>query len=113
VIPDLPDRETLRLHQANERTLLAWIRTTLAMMGLGFVVARVGLLSSVSLAVGVASATAGVIGTLAALARYRRVSAAIERHEVGRPEGDAWILVVGGLVAALGVALVALLFSER
>lgn len=32
-----------RVHFAAERTLLAWIRTGLAMMGFGFVVARFGL----------------------------------------------------------------------
>jgi len=32
-----------REHLANERTLLAWIRTAIALMGLGFVVARFGL----------------------------------------------------------------------
>src|SRR5207302_9993987 len=32
-----------REHLANERTLLAWVRTSLALMGLGFVVARFGL----------------------------------------------------------------------
>ena len=33
----------LRFLQANERTLLAWLRTALALMGFGFVVARFGL----------------------------------------------------------------------
>lgn len=32
-----------RVFFASERTLLAWIRTSIAMMGLGFVVARFGL----------------------------------------------------------------------
>src|SRR5262245_43532304 len=32
-----------RVHFAAERTLLAWVRTGLAMMGFGFVVARFGL----------------------------------------------------------------------
>jgi putative membrane protein len=34
---------TLSDHLAAERTLLAWIRTGLALMGFGFVVARFGL----------------------------------------------------------------------
>jgi putative membrane protein len=30
-------------HQANERTFLAWLRTAIALMGFGFVVAKFGL----------------------------------------------------------------------
>jgi uncharacterized membrane protein YidH (DUF202 family) len=33
-----------RDHLANERTLLAWVRTSMAIIGLGFIVARFGLL---------------------------------------------------------------------
>lgn len=33
----------LRVVQANERTLLAWVRTALGIMAFGFVVARLGL----------------------------------------------------------------------
>ena len=32
-----------REHQANERTFLAWLRTSLALIGFGFVIARFGL----------------------------------------------------------------------
>ena len=39
---DLPQNDP-RVYFASERTLLAWIRTGLAMMGFGFVVARFGL----------------------------------------------------------------------
>ncbi|GIW89227.1 MAG: hypothetical protein KatS3mg108_3551 [Isosphaeraceae bacterium] len=35
--------ERVRDHLANERTFLAWIRTALATLGFGFVLARVGL----------------------------------------------------------------------
>ncbi len=41
-MPDQPYRDP-RIYMAAERTLLAWIRTGLALMGFGFVVARFGL----------------------------------------------------------------------
>jgi putative membrane protein len=45
-----------RVYFAAERTLLAWVRTGLAMMGLGFVVARFGLfLRAVAAAQGVST----------------------------------------------------------
>lgn len=34
----------VRDHLANERTFLAWVRTSLGLIGLGFVIARMGLL---------------------------------------------------------------------
>lgn len=39
-----PGPNALRDHLANERTLLAWVRTAVAMIGLGFVVAKFSLL---------------------------------------------------------------------
>ncbi len=39
--PGLPNRT--RDHLANERTFLAWVRTSLGLIGLGFVLARMGL----------------------------------------------------------------------
>jgi putative membrane protein len=40
--PSAPERDP-RVYFAAERTLLAWIRTGLALMGLGFAIARFGL----------------------------------------------------------------------
>ena len=41
--PDTRQKASLSDYLAAERTLLAWIRTGLALMGFGFVVARFGL----------------------------------------------------------------------
>src|SRR5437660_8460932 len=38
-----PMAEKVRDHLANERTFLAWVRTALGLIGLGFVLARMGL----------------------------------------------------------------------
>src|SRR5947199_1695167 len=40
--PPRPDSK-VRDHLANERTFLAWMRTALGLIGLGFVLARMGL----------------------------------------------------------------------
>lgn len=126
-LPPLPERETLRLHQANERTLLAWMRTALAMMGFGFVVARFSYFlrqiaeldpahappptgAPASLWLGVTLAALGVVTIVAALLRHREVEHAIERHEVGRPRG-AIVYVVGALVAVFGIAVAVMLIA--
>lgn len=82
--PPAPD---LRILQANERTLLAWIRTGLALTAFGFVLARIGVwLEADELhAVEARSSNAGgiafiVIGTLCypvAALRFARARRAI------------------------------------
>lgn len=127
-LPPLPERETLRLHQANERTQLAWVRTALAMMGFGFVVARFGLFlrelaaargtpvppgAPGSLWAGIALAALGVVTVLASMIRFRSTAAAIERHDVGAPTGTAWIYGVGVALVVIGVAIGILLVGAR
>jgi putative membrane protein len=88
-----PEPARTREHLANERTLLAWVRTAIAFMGLGFVVARFGLfLRQVALersaAVGPESSLAGYIGigmvavgllaTVLSAIRFLRVRAQID-----------------------------------
>jgi putative membrane protein len=71
---------------ANERTLLAWARTAVAIMGLGFVVARFGLAirelagggpqapRGISTAFGVALTLCGALLLVLAALRYRRIA---------------------------------------
>lgn len=39
----MPKIDRQREHQANERTFLAWLRTSIALIGFGFAIARFGL----------------------------------------------------------------------
>src|SRR5579859_7164089 len=85
-----------RVHFAAERTLLAWIRTGLAMMGFGFVVARFGLflreMASVqggapphriglSLWIGTTLVLLGVGVNVSAALRHWRTVRRLERNE--------------------------------
>ena len=80
-----PTDASLRDRLANERTLLAWLRTAIALMGFGLVVARFGL---VLLTMVVARDPAQA----AALAEQARQSTLI----------GAALLLAGSVVAALG-----------
>src|ERR1700691_1358382 len=88
-----------RVYFAAERTTLAWVRTGLAMMGFGFVVARFGLflreiavvrgISShqgrLSLWGGVALVALGVIVNVYAALRHARFTRSFDVGEVARP----------------------------
>lgn len=85
-------------HLANERTFLAWVRTSVSVTGLGFVVARFGLWlrqlaahvepnappvrhTGWSLPMGVGMMTAGGLLAVLAAGRYQRVRRAIDANE--------------------------------
>ncbi|MGB7088280.1 MAG: DUF202 domain-containing protein [Phormidesmis sp.] len=42
-MPQPPNIDRQREHQANERTFLAWLRTSIALIGFGFAIARFGI----------------------------------------------------------------------
>ena len=73
-----PPQEDPRVRFAAERTLLAWMRTGLALMGFGFVVARFGLFLREIAATG---------------------QVAVHHHSTG------WSLWIGTALIALGVAV--------
>ena len=122
-----------RIYFAGERTMLAWIRTGLAMMGFGFVVARFGLFlrelavargevmspsGGGSLWVGTALVLLGVVVNVYAAISHARFAARFhrgesERHEVGAPAGAMWIDAIGISVVGVGVVIAILLYATR
>lgn len=115
-----------RIYFAAERTLLAWIRTGMALMGLGFVVARFGLflrqvasLQGLSLPGGGSSRwfgasliVSGVVVTAAAMVLHIKTVRRLEKGEpyVGRP---AWLAVAtAALLAAGGIVLTLFLLAS-
>lgn len=106
-----------REHLANERTMLAWTRTSLTLIGLGFVVARFGLFLraleqpptaspshlSVSALIGIALIVAGMVAAAASLVRFSRARRQIEE---GCYRAEYWpeVLLLA-MIAPLGVAL--------
>jgi putative membrane protein len=129
-----------RVYLAAERTTLAWIRTGLAMMGFGFVVARFGLFyhelaaagvvgpgpgtgtgpvpaaspqSDLSLWVGCSLVLLGVWVTLAGAIRHTRFR---RRFQLGRPfitPRSITIITLSTLLAALGIAMTVFLLLLR
>lgn len=102
-----------RILQANERTLLAWVRTGLTFMAFGFVVARVSVWAkiehidaprSLSVGVGVMLLALGTACHVIGAVRFRATQRALL---AGRPVGTSSIgpLVVASVATAGGIGI--------
>jgi putative membrane protein len=114
-----------REHLANERTLLAWVRTAIALMGLGFVVARFGLFlreisatggiqagpeSAYSGPIGILLIVAGIVAMIVSTVRFFQARRQIETGAFV-PEAYPEIIVVAVTLLA-GAALVVYLAAS-
>jgi putative membrane protein len=110
-----------RIYMAAERTFLAWIRTGIAFMGFGFVVARFGLFlreiavsnnmaaaqpsNGFSLPVGVALIVMGIVVNIVAAIRHHRYIKALDRGQFRQSYGSSFAFLMAGLLAIIGVAV--------
>jgi putative membrane protein len=110
-----------RVFFAAERTLLAWLRTGLTIIALGFVVSRFGLFiqllamqthgtqptvrASLSAALGIAFVIAGTLTIAVATFQHRRFVATLPEADLPRAYSTSFALALSFLVAALGILL--------
>lgn len=106
-----------RVYFAAERTLLAWVRTGLATIGLGFVVARFGLFlrmlreadatkthaGSTLIGVGLVLLGAAAIGLAAR--QHAEFCRSLPAADLPRPGAQRWPIWFAAIVAAVSAAL--------
>ena len=126
--PDKAQKAALSDYLAAERTLLAWVRTGLALMAFGFVVARFGLFlqqlaaiehtdshgsSGLSIWFGTALITAGVIVNLASAWNHLRTVKALDQGQYSGSRTLAASVSIAVFLGLVGIAMAVYLFSVR
>jgi putative membrane protein len=126
--PEAGHKAALGDYLAAERTLLAWIRTGLALMGFGFVVARFGLFLEqlqairgaaprepygLSLWFGTALIAVGVMVNVFAGVRHMRLVQSLDRDAPPRSHSTVQAVAVAFLLGLVGLAMAAYLISIR
>lgn len=105
---------SVRDHLANERTLLAWIRTALTVIGMGFLVDRLALESEPSALASLAGVGLVVLGGIVALAGAYSYLAARREMVTGtyRPQTGLHLAIVGAVVVGAIVVAIYLVGSR-
>lgn len=118
-----------RIFFAAERTLLAWLRTGLTIIALGFVVSRFGLFvqllviqspgalppsrPSLSAALGLAFVIVGALAIILAAFQHRRFVATLPQTDLPHAYSMDFAVVLSFVVGALGMVLAAYLFVTQ
>ena len=116
--------DRIREHQANERTFLAWVRTSIALIGFGFAIARFGLfLRQLNAAttqqtpiphpvfnsenLGISLVVLGIATIAFAVWRYDQIFQQIQREDYKPNRIMVWVLAI--VIAILGSFTIPLL----
>jgi putative membrane protein len=113
---------------AAERTFLAWLRTGLALMGFGFVVARFGLFlqqlqliqhapavrsSGLSIWFGTALIAAGILVIVFSAWRHLRLVRELDENKLASMRSVGHVVAVALFLALVGIAMAIYLLSVR
>ena len=119
---EIPEAHRASEHLDNERTFLAWVRTNVALISLGFVVSRLSPTLSAAGAVnasrilsktqpvGIVLIVFGALVTVLAAVRYDQVNRQIEAGLVKTDRGLVWIVTL--IIALLSAAAVVYMVIE-
>ena len=120
---DLEPRDP-RTYMSAERTFLSWIRTAVALMAFGFVVARFGVFlreiqltthqqagskTTVSIYIGLGLVAAGVVTAVASAFKHKRYVQAIDDNNFRESFGSTFAFALVMLLGLVGIAMAVLL----
>ncbi|PYS32219.1 MAG: hypothetical protein DMF75_12630 [Acidobacteria bacterium] len=119
---EVPEEHRAAEHLSNERTFLAWVRTNVALISLGFVLARLspslsaagavnaGRIAAKTVPLGIVLVVFGTLVTLLAAWRYDKVNREIEAGLIKTDRALVWSIALA--ITLLSAAAVVYMLTE-